>query len=458
MAVTRPRSVVLVDEIAAHEGVTSNLRSSGRQFHTIRLAELPSWRDAIKVFDSYDVTGVIAKFSITVLTRVGDANHARDVNELIDRVAPLPHVVFMSQGIYTGDAMRRAEEDASRVLDRDSTLRVQEVMVANTLLTPDGIQKLKRGVDFIKNSPLRVVVARNDAEITVAAEQFVREAEKGLLFRAYLPSGRIWETEFDRLLTLFKDFLVRVANADVRLEQNRTPYGVSYAFFGDGITPQQVAADFEEFTSLLDITVTDPKAAEDILSSRYAMAEREIANIITRYAKEARRLQIDIRHDREQKLLSIRQQFESELYDTVPELDLRQVERIIDETLPQSLDLIPTGRRSMVFNLFDNSQISFHFTEQHIARLDGIVAHAIHGNIDLTHDERQFVDAIEKHGGADKRELTTALYQLRDPGTADAERVTAGQRLRTFLLQLAQDVHNIAVGVLQTYIEKKLGF
>lgn len=456
--VTRPRTVILIDEITTHEGVTSNLRSSGRQFQAIRLAELASWRDIIKVFDNHDVTGVIAKFSVAVLIRLGETSQTRDVVELVERIAPLPHVVFMQHGIYTGEVMRRAEEDAARVLDRDSSLRVQEVMIANTLITPSGIPKVRRGVEFLKSSPLRVVVARNDAEITVAAEQFVREAEKGLLFRAYVPSGRIWETEFDRLLTLFKDFLVRVANADVRLEQNKTPYGVSYAFFGEGITPQQVAAEFEDFTSLLDVTVTDPQAAAGILSERYAVAEREISSIITKYAKEARRLQLDIRHERQQKTLSIRQQFESELSDRVSGLTSHDISRIVDATLPQSLDLIATDNRSVAFNLFDNSRVSLHFTEQNIAKLDGIVAHAIHGNVDLTHDERQFMEAIASHGGGDRRELTTALYQLRDPGTTDAERVTAGQRLRTFLLNLGQDVKGIAVDLLQAYIEKKLGF
>jgi hypothetical protein len=300
-------------------------------------------------------------------------------------------------------------------------------------------------------------VSRNDAEITVAAEQFIREAEKGLLFRAYVPSGQIWETEFDRMLTLFKDFLVRVANADVRLESNRTPYGVSYAFFGEGVTPQQAAANFEEFTTLLNVAVTDADAAETILSERYALGRREIASIITRYAKEARRLHVDIRHERQRKVLSIRQQLESELSDVVPPLAMREIEGIVDATLPQSLDVVPAGRRPVNLNLFEKPQISFSFTDQQVQRLDSIVSREVQGTIALLPDERQFLEIIEKHGANDSRDLTTAFYQLRDPGTSVAERVTTAQRLRTFLLNVGDAITKAEFVILKEYIERALG-
>jgi hypothetical protein len=136
---------------------------------------------------------------------------------------------------------------------------------------------------------------------------------------------------------------------------------------------------------------------------------------------------------------------------------MQQVERIIDAALPQSLDLVPAGRHPVTLNLFERPQISLNFTEQHIERLEGIVTREVHGNIELTRDERHFIEVIAKHGDSEARELTTSLYQLRDPGTSDAERVTAAQRLRTFLLHIGEGIEMTAFGVLQAYIEKKLG-
>jgi hypothetical protein len=454
MTKRRQRTVLLVDEIADHDGVMDNIRSSGRHFQSARLAEMTSWHDVTKMFDEYDVTAVLVKFSVTALIRVGTSNYRRQAEELVSKIAPVPHVVFMTQSVYTGEATRRAEEEAAFVFDRDSGVRVPDVMVGNTLMKPTDVPHLKKGIAFIKKSPLRVVVSRNDAEITVAAEQFIREAEKGLLFRAYVPSGQIWETEFDRMLTLFKDFLVRVANADVRLESNRTLYGVTYAFFGEGVTPQQAAANFEEFTTLLNVAVSDAPAAEAILSERYALERGEIAAIITRYAKEARRLHVDIRHERQRKFLSIRQQLESELSDVVPPLAMREIEGIVDLTLPQSLEVVPVGRRPVNLDLFDQPQSSFCFSEQQRRRLDEIVIREVQGTIELLPEEQHFLAVIDTRGGEDARDLTTSLYQLRDPGTPDAERVTTAQRLRTFLLSIGDQTQ---FKVLHGYIERRLG-
>jgi hypothetical protein len=304
---------------------------------------------------------------------------------------------------------------------------------------------------------LRVIVSSNDAEITVAAEQFLHEAERGLLFRAYVPSGRIWENEFDRMIALFKDFLVRITNAEVRLEQTRTNWGISYAFYGDGITPQRVAADFDEFTYLLNISATNPAAAEAVLSDKYSLPTKEIMTIVAKWTRESRRLQVDFLQDRERKLLNIRHGIQSELYESVPELDMRAVERIVDAVLPETLSVVPTQRRPLTINVFQQPQIAFQFTEQHIEKVDGIVAREIYGDVQLSNIERQLVDAIAAHGAHDAHELTTAFYELRDPGIPNAERVSAGQRLRTFLMRLANEMPGVALGVLQSYIEKKLG-
>lgn len=453
----RQRAVLLIDDIANHEGVLSTLRSSGRYFRTARLAELDAWHDVNDLFDRFEISAVVAKFSVTALLHIGSFGRRPDADQLIRRIAPLPHVVFMSEGLFSGAAMDKAARDAAVVFDRESTLNVQEVTIGSTTIRPGEIDRLRIGIHRVKESDLRVVVSATDAEITVAAEQFLHEAERGLLFRAYVPSGRLWESEFDRMIGLFKDFLVRVANVEVRLEQTRTTWGVSYAFYGEGISPQRVATDFDDFTNLLNISATDPAAAEAVLSNRYSLPAKEVAAIVTKWAKEARRLHVDVTQDRERKLLNIRHGFQSELYESVPELDMRTVEKIIEAVVPESLALVPTQRGPLSINVFQQPQISFRFTEQHIERLDGIVAREIYGDVQLSVVEKQFIDTITTYGASEVRELTTALYELRDPGVPDAERVSAGQRLRTFLLSIAENVSGVAFGVLQSYIEKKLG-
>lgn len=54
-----------------------------------------------------------------------------------------------------------------------------------------------------------------NCEVTVLAQEILSRTERGLLFRVYVPNAQLWSNETDRLLQLFRDYLVRVAHADV---------------------------------------------------------------------------------------------------------------------------------------------------------------------------------------------------------------------------------------------------
>jgi hypothetical protein len=151
--------------------------------------------------------------------------------------------------------------------------------------------------------------------------QFLEDALQNLLFRVYVPSGRLWANEVDRLLTLFREYLLSTGRTGVRLDQSKTDYGVSYEFHAteDG-TSVSLEVEFREFSRVLDLSLSNPSAAETVLRNKSVDA-KEVEDIVTRYAKEARRLHVDIKHDRERKILAIRQRLESELSEVLPVSD-----------------------------------------------------------------------------------------------------------------------------------------
>ena len=156
------------------------------------------------------------------------------------------------------------------------------------------------------------------------ASEFIKETDEGLLYRIYVPAGRMWADETDRLIQLFRDYLSRVGRFSVRLDQQRTGQGTVYEFFSStelGIETAfkegGLALQFQEFSHLMDMSVTDFAGAEAFLEGKQ-LQPREVAEILTRYAKEAKRIHIDMRQIREQKVMSIRHRLESELTDTLP--------------------------------------------------------------------------------------------------------------------------------------------
>ena len=85
------------------------------------------------------------------------------------------------------------------------------------------------------------------------ATKFLQDSLSNLIFRVYVPNGRLWANEVDRLLSLFRDYLLSTGRKGVRLDQSKTDYGVTYEFHAaeDGISVS-LEGEFQEFTRVLD--------------------------------------------------------------------------------------------------------------------------------------------------------------------------------------------------------------
>lgn len=108
------------------------------------------------------------------------------------------------------------------------------------------------------------------------------------MFRIYVPSNRLWANEVDKLLQLFRDYLLRTGRKGIRLEQIRTDHGISYEFHGDDVpSSSSLSEDFQDFSRFLDLCVSNPDEAEALLRQK-RIDPKEIGDILTRYSKEAK--------------------------------------------------------------------------------------------------------------------------------------------------------------------------
>jgi hypothetical protein len=99
---------------------------------------------------------------------------------------------------------------------------------------------------------------KRNAEVTIMAETFVADIDKHLVFRLYVPSGRMWSSESDKLLHLFREYLARVKNISVRLDQCRTDKGVIYEIHSEDIgAGKSLGKEYSEFTQFLDMCASD---------------------------------------------------------------------------------------------------------------------------------------------------------------------------------------------------------
>lgn len=439
--------VLLLGEVG-HEGVLSALVQSGRRYKRKLLRSSPeNWLTICEVFRDYEVTLVLAKFAIDTYSVLSRPDYAAVSDVLLALIARLPHAVFIHANLYNGppefddgqydydegdnDAFRSAFPDEMRALVHERLAKV-------------GIE---------------VYTYNRNSEVTIIAQEVASRSDGGLLFRVYVPNAQLWAAETDRLLQLFRDYLTRVSRVDVRLDQVRTRAGTIFELRGEpgGVTPS-IEDEFGSFSELLSACVASPGAAEVILR-QHEVPERDIVPMLTRYAKEARRLQVDMKQEREQKLLSIRHRLESELTDVLPSSTTAgQLEDLINLAIPQVLQHRTPG---IVFQASgvghsESPRLVINQDNRIINAVTAVVADEIAGDVTLNETDRELLRLVQQYAGDQKAELTSAVRELADDGTPEGGRLIARQKILGFLRGVGSAARDVGVGLLTTYIERKV--
>lgn len=249
-----------------HEGVSSALRTAGRQYKQKMLESKPdNWKEIVQLFDEFHIESVLIKFAGQNFSRILRDGY-RDVGtELLAKVGSVPNIVFVYENIITG---KYTEEDED-------------------FWTPEEDERVTV-LNMFEAHGITVLPYKTNAEVTVIATSFLKQTEQNLIFRLYIPTARMWAAETDRLLQMFRDYLGRVEGLSVRLDQYRTENGVIYEFFGEIPEGENcLASEFADFTKLMDMCASNQAAAEAILLEKN-ISPREVIDILSRYGKEAK--------------------------------------------------------------------------------------------------------------------------------------------------------------------------
>jgi hypothetical protein len=303
---------------------------------------------------------------------------------------------------------------------------------------------------------------RRNVELSVLAGQFVDEHRENLVFRFYVPSGRLWAEQAHDLLALFSEYLQKSLGLNVRLATYATLAGTTYEFFGDGgMAPEDIAERLPVFAETMCLCLQDPERAERLLVAQGADAAA-VGRLVTDYRRKMRRIASDARHERERKVLDLRHQLEDELMYVAGESDLAAIRAMVDEALPASDDAahllgIATDRLASAAPRIT----TVNFQPQFIQTVNGIVAREMNGTQNMGVEPRAILDLIERHGLHDAPQLRSALHELEDANAPTPARLSAGRRVQAFLARVgakaADKAADAGLAFLQTYVQSKLG-
>ncbi|ODS66671.1 MAG: hypothetical protein ABS37_03650 [Acidovorax sp. SCN 65-108] len=424
-----------------HEGILSSLKTSGRQYKKKILNSYPeNWTATADLFDQYKISSVVGKLPAEVLQLIVNKNYHAVRERLFGAIGSVPNQIYLFEDILAGEQSDKFREE-------------YKPFPAPAIL--------KEALTFLRQHNIEVIPYARKAEVTVLADAFLDDTNKNLIFRLYVPTSRLWSGEADRFLQLFQDYLVKVEQLKVRLDQKRTEHGVVYEFHGHPSAGQHtLAPEFQEFSKLMALFQTDADAATALIASKGGNP-KEVLQLVARYAKEARRLQLDIKHEAETKAIAIRHRLESELieYDLSPD-EWAQLPALVSQAVPKITDALfgetlYLGRPSPATG--GPAHVTYNFRPQFINTVNGVIAEEINGNQHFEPEHHQLLELVAKHGELQAKTLETAIYEIADKGVDKVDRLKAKQRLTAFLIEVGKKTGDLAFGVLQSYIEKQLG-
>ncbi|MCW0378978.1 hypothetical protein NB697_001824 [Xanthomonas sacchari] len=428
------------------DGATSKLKATGVEYRKKRLeSKVENWVLILEIMESSDLIGTLGKLTNTTYELLSRPEYSEIVAKLLERMKHTPYILFAHESLLTGvpSTTQQSEEN-------------DEFFDMASYFSPPSEAALSHAAKLFEEHEIVVTPYKTNAELSVLASSFIDQNEKNLVFRIYIPSGRMWATEAEKLLQLFRDYLNRVSGLRVSHEQYSTKQGVVHEFFADrNFDPSALASEFTQFTETFDLALSEPNRAVALLAARN-VDKSTVQGIVDKYSKEARRLHIDLKQERERRLLSIRHRMEEELTDIADPESWNVIYHLIDSSVPTI-----AGVSSAVGTISRSSasapSISIDYRPQIIQSVTGIVAQEISGNTQIGPEASQLLEMIQAHGGSRTAELTSSVYELIDPDARKQDRLSAKQKLKAFLIGAGKKLGDVAAGVLQAYIEKQIG-
>lgn len=280
-----------------------------------------------------------------------------------------------------------------------------------------------------------------------------------LLLRIYIPSERLYAEEANRLLSLFREWLTTIRGRSIRQSGYRTGSGEMYEFFAGGSVPRaDLREEFSNFSGFLALSIRDPAAAADLLVST-GFDRVPAADLAARFGRDVRRLQIDLRHERERRMLTIRHSLEEELTDNginLPDMATSQISAVLESLVPgssapESLALLAAPWTQ------PPAEVTVNINPQIISAMESTIIQNVRGIVKFGPEVKEILALIDRIGNQDAAILQSAVYELEDAAAPPEARLAAKRRLRQFLGQLAGTARDVGIDLLGKYLESKAG-
>lgn len=444
---TSPGASFLIVGSSISESVSSKLTASGTEYVRKSLvSSKANWREIQDRIGSDLTAGVIITLNRRIYERIARDKDQPYVVDLLNSLALVPHLVLVHEAVYGGEQTLDLTEPDPDEWEDDSWSDRTAAQVFGVI--DDEVRLAVNAL--LRESEISLSIYRRNAEASLLAVAFIDDQLGDLLFRLYIPGGRLFEQEATQLISMFHDWMTNVRGINIRKDGYQTSNGRVIEFHANGemghSTWSSEVAGFQEFVAVVE----NPEVAQSMLEGM-GLAPSRAQDLVAKYAKQARRLQLDIKYEKQRRELAIREQFESELIDEAVTVPAKVIADVIDSLMPSGVtaqgQLAPPQSRGPVLQI----------NQQYIEHAEGIVAQNIAGNALVGLEAQEIEKLISTFGDEQASVLAEALRELVDKGAPTASRLRAKQRIKAFLLDVAGSVKEASLAVLKKWVEAQLG-
>jgi hypothetical protein len=445
---------------ADSESATTRLRAGGLVYRKKLLSSRPeNWSAIVSLVTAPTNRGTLLVLTGGAYAMICQEKYWDVAQNLLDGLVDRPHIIFVHEAVFLTDAQREAA--AAEQVNRANLVQVNPRFTEDDYFgmpreeffgsIPDDLRQ--RVNSMLRERGLNVAPYRTNVERSILASSFLEDNESQLLFRVYVPSGRLYAQEAEALLGLFRDWLAQTGRRGVRQEGYSTTAGQIIEFFNNEESMQvELTQSFQDFSSFLERCVSSPEVAVGQLTER-GLDERAASTLVSRFAIRARRLSLDLRQRREERMLLLKHEFENVMLET-DGLHGGALSALLEELLPPPLasGVLGAGQGPVPAALTVNN-----YNAQYISEVAGHVVQNVSGTVHLSVEAKQLLDFAAAFGGTERGLLETSIHELEDQEAPSTDRVAARSRIKRFLADLGNRGLGVGVEVLQKYVEHRFG-
>ncbi|MBB4663931.1 hypothetical protein [Conexibacter arvalis] len=448
---------VLLLGSTTNDTVLSKLKAAGILYVEKRLESNPeNWRTITGMLQNEQLLAVIVKLTGKNLAAAMTHDYCEAARALADQLGRVRHMVLVHESLLGPD--ERVPPPDALVMDPDDERIPWFLSRHDHPFARPSDELLAKAFEYLRSANVSVLPYETNAELSVISAAFLDDYEQNLLFRIYVPAGRLYSDEADKLMSLFHDWMHRVKRQRVRRGGYETPDGQVFEFFGESaVSAGEVAVQFNDFSEFLDLCLANNDEAASWLV-RSGIEPRRADALALRYAKEGRRIDRDMRQARDELLVRLRYELEEELSDTFDEtVGASDLDRLLRQLVPEP----GMGVQALSPSISSGSsrgEINVSVVQQVFEHVEGTVIGTVTGTANLGTNPRELLSLVERFADADQRQaLTTSIYEVEDAGAPADKRIVARQRLKKFLADLGGKVEDSVIRVMQAYLESRIG-